>query len=1470
MARADLENLAKARRADQARWEKRLANEQRTLAQLTTHRTGGQIRPPMPTVPTTSRTTAPSSPRRQVPRPFGQPGFVGDTRPTPSTTRSPYRPVSAASFKGQKPPDSGGGGGGLWGNLRGAADLVWQVPVGMAALGVDVGKTAIDVPTELGQHAADLGGLAPWDSPDVFDPGDRQALGSIPRSLGDTAGRALEINDLLARGTERVTFNEQDLDAQDRRREMLGIQPTFRGGLADTQYAQAWDEGQIVPVLVEDVGNAALVAGGTGAALKGAGTAGRAGFRAGTRGRAVADAATEAGTRIRDQPLTGARGRREQRATRRADAMETLIGAGDAMLRQGNRLDAASMVPLTGPMRVAQRGARGAYTRLLDSGLRPGVVENPRGANPVMRTARHAAQSFEASRPMRYLAERGTRATRGTGAAYVNMRNIITGGDRSPAAVRAADDGMAAYLMLRAIPDPEVIAPGFGDTIRRTRSDAAARILQLKRSGQISREAVERINTSLKPLAEQVSRTIGQKVSPAAIGMYEAWRRGDNQELLARYDDAYRAIERGQNEVLESNNTDWVDPDALAVERQLRDQGIELDSVDPDVFAQLVQDYKAQRVAPLEQMYQTMGVAAPDPNLRLMDNSQLFSEAQRADAILPDRYNFELADTLEAERALLDPFTERQRLLGRRNRMQMSLLNRDPALAAATQNFEQARRVVDDTRAQFEENSPQVRAAMNDLTLRQQVLQDAISGGRDAQGLVTPGGRVLAGARKRQLAVDSLLRLYEQAGQATTTIRRDLQEMTDRFDAVLRDARTAPSRYRTAMHHVNGITEDLGRAANELDAIGLQSAANLIRQEAQGMPVYVADLIERSQGQDIRYVPGGRARLGSGGQSTDRLAGLRFRKTGQGDWTVAGQAAISGFRNAELVRREAEHWLANSPHAVNIQMVLGIDDTTHSNMSPSEIDRTMEERGYKLVRQSDRATIDPSTPYVPTPYRNAFDAYFNPPRTDTPMGRAIDKEQWVMQKWKRGVLGLSPRWLVGNIVGNALQAKVQAGVNFRDMPRLFRDSVALHYKLRGLTQENLTRGQELLVGKRRAADLDGLLGKWLEDGTMEQLASVFSHELRVNPELGDYALQRLMADARNRAMAANPNATLTQINSAAQNAVQAHLMSEFDGSADSWKRHPLKKFIDQSFAINTFVDDSVRGMVFLDQLGKRGGPANMTPRIAEQAVEASLRMIGNFDSMTAFEKRYIRQIFPFWSWMRHITQASARLPVNHPMRTAWYLHLATVGVPDDYYGEDVRTRGAFPLGENRFAPLGYFNPWTGSGVSQLWDTGEDDPISAALTMTAQNLTPVADWTAEGLFGVTIQDAGEGALFRPLTTDRSSLPYGPLGFQHDTMGLIPRALSGDVTPLLYRAAHYNPLTRATRDLAGDPTYKRYETGEQQRKDDELVPSGDSLLTPVARYTGYPLPPGDFLFDTQLDQERRLLAEEAALERQRARS
>jgi hypothetical protein len=133
---------------------------------------------------------------------------------------------------------------------------------------------------------------------------------------------------------------------------------------------------------------------------------------------------------------------------------------------------------------------------------------------------------------------------------------------------------------------------------------------------------------------------------------------------------------------------------------------------------------------------------------------------------------------------------------------------------------------------------------------------------------------------------------------------------------------------------------------------------------------------------------------------------------------------------------------------------------------------------------------------------------------------------------------------------------------------------------------------------------------------------------------------------------------------------------------------PVGRAAAWSYKLNSTVDNMTRSAVYLAKL-MDGVPT-------DKALQSTLRALGDFTNLSSVERRVIREVLPFYSWMRHSISATLRLPITSPARAAMLLNLSQL------YSDPEMTSELMEL-------IGSKVPTGGPG--KFWDFGSISPLS---------------------------------------------------------------------------------------------------------------------------------------------------------------
>ena len=235
----------------------------------------------------------------------------------------------------------------------------------------------------------------------------------------------------------------------------------------------------------------------------------------------------------------------------------------------------------------------------------------------------------------------------------------------------------------------------------------------------------------------------------------------------------------------------------------------------------------------------------------------------------------------------------------------------------------------------------------------------------------------------------------------------------------------------------------------------------------------------------------------------------------------------------------------------------------------------------------------------------------------------------------------------------------------------------------------------------------------------------------------------------------------------------------------------MQRVIAKSFSFNQFWDNMFRSTVYLADL-KNGVPT-------EQAMRNSLRALGDYTSMTPFERRVVREVLPFYAWTRHQTLASMRMPLYSPTRAAWVYNMGNLFADDELNEELFQMVGArLPLGGDRFVNIGNINPYGNPFRLPLDPTGQE---------FTSGITPVLTGPTKLIAGLDLQRG------RGITRPSETAERGVFGMELPTSPL-SRLTRGDPIGGLAEAAYMTagdvPFVRTARDALFRG--QRFDTGQ----------------------------------------------------------
>jgi hypothetical protein len=424
--------------------------------------------------------------------------------------------------------------------------------------------------------------------------------------------------------------------------------------------------------------------------------------------------------------------------------------------------------------------------------------------------------------------------------------------------------------------------------------------------------------------------------------------------------------------------------------------------------------------------------------------------------------------------------------------------------------------------------------------------------------------------------------------------------------------------------------------------------------------------------------------------------------------------------------------------------------------------------------------------------------------------------------YKSYALALSPRWWVNNAIGNPVMAMMYGGLSPMDVVR------------QAKRVRDLARPFGGDVGAMlEAGILDGRIGDILYELGMDvppefmpggKYADIGSRGVEVTE--GGMTRNERIAQARRAQDGGELQAAKTELgkwlreNRVAQGKA---LASDFGYAVNS----NLDGFWRTAVYLQKLEDTTFKHLTFDPETGyrtRRDTPGSVMDLTAEQvdmisatALNETLRWMGDFSKMRPWERRIMRHIIPFWSWIRHSNLAFAKLHIYHPRRVVWMAHMAQL-FQDPSLTERERQilLGAIQIDDDTIFRVG-------SLISPVDDASEGlfSPVGFGPTMT-KGISPAINLVLAASTGI---NTSRGA--------QATRPGGGGQTYFDPLIGEPRNLAG------YLVNKALPQQfRAIRDVIQGPG-ARYDTGQ---KKETGVNQGTSYgrLGALARGAGIPVP------------------------------
>lgn len=142
-----------------------------------------------------------------------------------------------------------------------------------------------------------------------------------------------------------------------------------------------------------------------------------------------------------------------------------------------------------------------------------------------------------------------------------------------------------------------------------------------------------------------------------------------------------------------------------------------------------------------------------------------------------------------------------------------------------------------------------------------------------------------------------------------------------------------------------------------------------------------------------------------------------------------------------------------------------------------------------------------------------------------------------------------------------------------------------------------------------------------------------------------------------------------------------------------------KKMASKSFEINEWTDNMYRAMAYLYGKDKALTKGLTEAESIERGLDLSNKILQDWDTMLPWERTVLRNVFPFYGWMRHILKYTYTYPFDHPLRASIVGAFSRSEVADAQSGLPDKFRQIAWIGSpdadgsQWTANLGGLNPW---------------------------------------------------------------------------------------------------------------------------------------------------------------------------------
>lgn len=258
----------------------------------------------------------------------------------------------------------------------------------------------------------------------------------------------------------------------------------------------------------------------------------------------------------------------------------------------------------------------------------------------------------------------------------------------------------------------------------------------------------------------------------------------------------------------------------------------------------------------------------------------------------------------------------------------------------------------------------------------------------------------------------------------------------------------------------------------------------------------------------------------------------------------------------------------------------------------------------------------------------------------------------------------------------------------------------------------------------------------------------------------------------------------------------------------------FQNFSERMFKFNQLADDQFRAMAYLyghdtnyAKFLKKGDVPELAEQQAKEAgIALTKKIMPDWTTLTPFERQIMRNLFPFYGWMRHIMQYTLSYPIDHPVRASMAEAFTRTELEDNHNLPD-RYLGSFFLGTDD------------KGMATLLNPGAANPFGDVANMFTlagfvRNVNPLIATALRGIGvdpGTGTAEAFPNTAYDPYTG--RVRPTGGGIFSNLAFSAIPQARA--LSDIFTRNNDYKKLLRTDPEAAarqlraelGLPTFKQ---------------------------------------------------------------